>query len=75
MNEYKKSILTENVDARKKEIAGYEINIFNYEYIHARTGDESFRAQIARGIEDNRREMAKTQLILEALEAQLASLG
>lgn len=74
MKEYKRNVIRENIEARHKELSDYEINIFNYEYIHARTKDESFKAQIASGIEDNKREMAKTQLILEALEAQLASL-
>lgn len=74
MKTYKKEVIENNIKARREEIAGYEINIFNYEYILERTDDEAFASQIAEGIDGNKREMKKAMLVLEALEAQLASL-
>ncbi len=74
MKEFKKSVIETNINARKEEIAGYEVNVFNYEYMLPKITDEAFKKQIAQGIEDNKREMNKAKLVLEALYAQLESL-
>lgn len=74
MNEYKKTMIVENIDARQKEIAGYEVNIFNYQYIYDNATDEDFKQQVYEGIISNTKEMNKTKLVLEALEAQLKTL-
>lgn len=75
MNEYKINIINENIKARLEEIAGYEINIFNYQYIYDHATDEEFKAHVKDGIEQNTKEMNKTKLVLEALQAQLESLS
>lgn len=74
MNEYKKKVILDNIDARKREIADYEINIFNYQYIYDNAEDGDFRDQIYDGIASNARELNKVKLILEALEAQLETV-
>ena len=74
MNEYKKTMVLDNIDARQKEIAGYEVNIFNYQYIYDNSTDEEFKQQVCEGIISNTKEMNKTKLVLEALEAQLKTL-
>lgn len=74
MNEYKKNVITENIKARLEEIASYEINIFNYEYMLKKVEDSELSASLTEGITSNIREMNKIKLVLEALEAQLASL-
>jgi hypothetical protein len=75
MKEYKISMIEGNIKARKEEIAGYEINIFNYEYILCKTKDEVTKKQLEEAISSNNVEMNKVKLVLEALEAQLISLG
>lgn len=74
MKEYKKAVIEANIKAREEEIAGYEINIFNYAYIVPKSTDSEFTRQIQQGIIDNEKEMAKSKLVLEALYAQLKSL-
>ena len=74
INEYKKSMIETNIQARKEEIAGYEVNIFNYEYMYDKVTEEEYKENLRLGIESNNREKAKVELVLEALEAQLATL-
>lgn len=74
INEYKKSMIEANIKARQEEIAGYDVNIFNYEYMLNKAEDEQFKASLIEGIESNKREKAKVELVLEALEAQLKTL-
>lgn len=74
MNEYKKTMVLENIDARQKEIANYEVNIFNFQYIHDHSDDEQFKQQVLEGVVSNTIEMNKTKIVLEALEAQLKTL-
>jgi hypothetical protein len=74
MNEYKKTMVLENIDARQKEIAGYEVNIFNFQYIYDNSDDEDFKKQVLEGVVSNTKEMNKTKIVLEALEAQLKTL-
>lgn len=74
MNEYKKQVISENIKARHEEIAGYEINIFNYEYMIPKVTDAEYRSQLQSAVESNYREVDKVKLVLEALEEQLKSL-
>lgn len=74
MNEFKRSVISANIQAREEEIATYEVNIFNYKYILPRSQDPEFSDQISKGILENEREMKKALLVLEALYAQLESL-
>jgi hypothetical protein len=76
IKEYKLETIKENIEARQKEIAGYEINIFNYEFIrdNAEEADPEFLKQVNEGIQSNIFEMKKIQMVLKALEAQQAYL-
>jgi predicted transcriptional regulator len=72
--EYKKNMIEANIISRQEEIAGYEINIFNYQYMYDRATDENMKVQLKEGVDSNKREMNKVVSILEALEAQLLTL-
>ena len=74
INEYKIEVVKTNIDARKREIADYEINIFNYGFMAERIEDEAERAGILRGVEENKTQMLKIQMVLDALDAQLEAL-
>ena len=75
MKDYKIDVITKNIAARREEIAGYEINIFNYEYMRGKAADEAMQKSLDAGIAENIREMNKIKMVLEALEAQLVSLA
>ncbi len=74
MKEYKISMIEGNIKARKEEIAGYEVNIFNYEYMLSKASDDLMKSQLEESIKDHNKEMNKVELVLEALEAQLKLL-
>lgn len=77
---YKLDILQNSIEARHREIAEYEINIFNYEFIlselqSSENPDSTFLAQIQEGIASNNREMEKSKSVLRALNAQISYLS
>lgn len=81
----REQVLTENIIARENEIMMYQINIDNYEWAVANedfTDDdpatqqqmEEHRDRLMEGIKNEKREKRKSEMILAALEAQLAAL-
>jgi hypothetical protein len=69
---FKLETIDANIKARHEEIAGYEINIYNYEFM-ANSGqipESEYLNQLRAGIESNMAELQKVKLILAALEEQ-----
>lgn len=81
----KEQILADAVLARENEILMYQINIDNYQSMldapYEPTGDADFdaemlayRDQIAELLKSEKREQAKSKMVLAALQQQLAAL-
>jgi len=75
----KTEIITTAIAARRQEIALYEVNIANFTHMIGQIteGDElaNWKTELERRLADEQREMRKSVMVLQALEAQLASLG
>ena len=69
--QFKLETIETNLKARYEEAAGYEINIFNYEYIlQDPESPDDFKEQMPEAIVSNKRELAKVFLVINALLAQ-----
>lgn len=73
---FKLETINTNIDARLQEIAGYEINLFNYEHMlnNGKITDPEFLSSLQEGIQSNLRELNKVKFVLEALQAQKQEL-
>jgi hypothetical protein len=75
MKQFKLDTIESNLKARHEEAAGYEVNIFNYEFMLRQPEiDPDFAAQLPDAIASNQRELDKVHLVIKALEAQKAHL-
>lgn len=79
------AVLQENIAIRQNEILMYQINIDNYQSMldtpYEPTGDTdldaemlAYRDQIAELLKSEKREQAKSKMVLAALQAQLQAL-
>lgn len=78
-NDFKYKTIQQNIEQRQNEIALYEINIFNYEAAleaadHDDADTQPFLQQLSVLIGTERAEKKKVELILAALQKQLATL-
>ena len=74
----KKEIVESAIKARNDEIALYEVNISNYEHIIAAVPDSDadlvdFRESVRQLLAQERIELRKATLVLQALQAQMTS--
>ncbi len=77
MNDYKRRILGDNITAREQELAMYDINIANYTFVLGMEPEEGladFRAELKTRLVEERFQRRKSEVILIALNAQLAAL-
>jgi len=69
--QFKLETIETNLKARYEEVAGYEINIFNYEFmINESEIQDDFKDQLTEAISSNKRELSKVHNVIRALEAQ-----
>lgn len=77
MQTYKTEILTAALEARRKEVTEYQVNIDNYRLALERIGDDpdlqAFKAQIEQNLAASIREQKKAQIMLDVIEAQVGA--
>lgn len=75
MNDYKKEILFSALEARKKEVIEYQINIDNFRLAIEKIGDNvelaEFKTQLEGLLKSSKFEQSKAKIMLEVIQSQL----
>jgi hypothetical protein len=71
MTAYKIKLLAEAIPARREEIFHYKFDLANFRFMLNRTPDEAFAKDLQKRIADSKIQLARAELILEALFAQV----
>jgi len=78
MQEYRKEMLMNNLDARKREVMDYQINIENFQLALKEIENDSsmneFKQRIEQLLAEHIREHKKASIMLKVLEVQCANL-
>lgn len=78
METYRKELLLTNLEARRKEVMDYQINIENFQLALKEIENDSsmheFRQRLEQLLMEHIREHKKSSVMLKVLEAQCANL-
>lgn len=75
---YRKEILLGSLEARRREVTEYRVNIDNFELAIAQIADDptmaDFKQRLQQLLDDHNRELKKSLVMLNVIEAQCSAL-
>jgi hypothetical protein len=77
LEDYRKEMLTHSLEARKKEVTEYQVNIDNFRLAIEKIGDDAelaeFKSNLQNLLKSSILEQRKSQIMLEVIRSQLES--